>query len=448
MLVTGALAHVRPGEPMSMDRKNKKAAQLEARGEGRSPSKGEGSAQAQDNAEHVATPVAIRSALSSSIQSPPAHRLPSSPLREPFGPPSTGPTGGNPPGFARSPAPPTNFASSPSRPSPLSGSYGAMRPGVPGPLSLKNNNHSPLRPPTTAFSSSFSHSTIRDVRAGTSPAPPMSASFADGMRRNIWARNESPMDQPEVLSPRRPIDHRPRHSQDDVFDDSLEDDHGEDLLPSSLSELLTPKERARRMSRRDSQESFSASPHRGAYSAALWTSGERLAQSAGPTMGPGFLQGLWSAEGSDARKGQTGNDDDFTFGPQTAQPQPRQSLLTQQKSPISPQHGGFGPTREPDATNSPFLIRALGDPSSPSSKALQEHAPGQSLPGGLASALSRLHLHGSRPPSSGLVHATPEGEDDGEKTPEMGNVPLPGGNGAGAAKREEHEDDALFAMDG
>ena len=105
-------------------------------------------------------------------------------------------------------------------------------------------------------------------------------------------------------------------------------------MPSSLSDLLTPKERARRMSRRDSQDSFSASP-RGAFAAGMWGGGERLAQSAGPTMGPGFLQGLWSAEGGDVRKGAQLDGDDFTFGPGTAQPHPRQSLLTQQKSPTS-----------------------------------------------------------------------------------------------------------------
>ena len=77
------------------------------------------------------------------------------------------------------------------------------------------------------------------------------------------------MDQPEVLSPRRRIiDHRPKRSTDDVFTDDQDDDDddGDDLaiaVPDSLAELLTPRERARRMSRRDSQDSFSASPSRG-----------------------------------------------------------------------------------------------------------------------------------------------------------------------------------------
>ena len=456
----GALAHLRPGEPMSMDRKNKKAALHEAReregrvpGDLRSPIKSSPAfAGHAINMEH-ASPVPIKSALSTAIQSPPAHRLPSSPLRDPFGPPPPG-NGSASPGFARSPAPPSAFASSPSRPSPLSGSV--ARSSVPGPLALKANLHSPLRQPHTAFSSSFSHSNMKDRRPGTSPVPPLSASFADGMRKNIWARSETPMDRPEILSPRRMIDHRPSKSSDDVFTDDQEDDEdGEGLaiaVPDLLAELLTPREMARRMSRRDSQDSFSASPSRGAFiQKALWSGGaggERLAQSAGPTMGPGYLQGLWSAEGGDARKVQSPHKDEFAFGPNTAVPQGarQQSLLTQQRSPTSPQEGfeGFLPSpplptgrSDLDANATPFLNRATGDPSSPSARALQEHAPGQSLPGGLANALSRIHLQGARP-GSGLAHAANgHMEEVDEKEPR----PVKG-------KKEEHMEEGVFAMEG
>lgn len=152
-------------------------------------------------------------------------------------------------------------------------------------------------------------------------------------------------------------------------------------------------------------------------------------------MGPGFLQGLWSADGEDARKaadaGANGNGD-FAFGPGTAQPQPRQSLLTQQRSPISPQ----GATHQEADVGPSYPYRALGDPSSPGTKALQEHAPGQSLPGGLATALSRLHLRGPRT-SSGLVHATAE-DDEGVQAPRKGEP----------VQQQDHEEEGLFAMDG
>ena len=431
---------------MSMDRKNKKAAQVEAREkEGKEPEKEsssfrEGSFLARQGGnfrprpegpsslESAASPVPIRSALSSSIQSPPPHRIASSPLREPIGPPPLGPTGGTSPGFARSPVPATAFASSPNRPSPLSASFNA-RSSIPGPLSLKSQQiHSPLRPPTYAFSSSFSHSSIsiRETRQVSNPAPPLSASFADGMRKNIWARHETPADQPEVLSPRRHTPVLPRQTSEDVFEGDLEDDdHGEDLLPSSLSELLTPQERARRVSRRDSNESYSASPSRNAFLG--WGGGERLAQSAGATMGPGFLQGLWSAEGADARKAAPGRND-AVASPSSQ----RQSLLTQQRSP------GVAQPPNPLEAQPFYPSRPLGDPSSPGTRALQEHAPGQSLPGGLANALSRLHMHGPRT-SSGLVRTATETYRERDED-ELGKD--------AADKQDEHEEEGLFAMDG
>jgi cleavage and polyadenylation specificity factor subunit 4 len=405
-----------------MDRKNKKDHQRESRERGNARPRYDGGVD-----EHIATPVAIRSALSSSIHSPPPNRLSSSPMREPYGPPSGGLAGSPSPGFGH-PRSPGLFASSPSRPSPLSGG----RPSVPGPLTLKSAQ-SPLRPPpTTAFSSSFSHVVPAVDRSG----PPLSASFADNtLRKSIWARSETP---DEPLSPaRRPAQPRRPRTAIDVFHDDDSYDHGEDLLPSSLSDLLTPTERTRRKSRRDSGDSVS--PSRGGALLNAPFSGERLAQSAGATMGPpGFLQGLWSAEGVDARKSEN-NEEDFAFGPTTAQPQTRHSLLTEQRSPVSSKR----PSREPlVAVEGPFLIRQPSDPHSPSARALQEHAPGQSLPGGLANALSRLHLHGPRPPS-GLAHATQGGEEvlSGAETPPMGSGPSTG-------RTEEHEEEALFAMDG
>ncbi|WRT65742.1 uncharacterized protein IL334_002690 [Kwoniella shivajii] len=481
-----ALAHVRPGEPMSMDRKNKKSAQLEARERGDSvgagsappaPSSGTGTANnglgesprplgimrgrknsTSPGEDQVASPVPIKSALSSSMQSPQGTgRLPSSPLREPFGPPSGAlPNSPNSAGFTH-PRGIQGFASSPSRPSPLSASFGANG-TVPGPLSLKASSSnplgSPLRPPVTTapgFSSSFSHPSLSLDRS--SQTIPLSASFAgDGKMRSIWAKTDGPA---EPLSPRRPIP-QPSRSQADVFID--DEDHGEDFLPSSLSDLLTPRERARRMSRRDSQgaEDFSQSPS-GRYGNALWNGvgGERLAQSAGPTMGPGgFLQSLWSAEGEDVRK--TTNDDEeqgegevndqeqkrkdeFTFGPSTAKPQRQTSLLTQQRSPItSTTLSPTSPIRQIPSSgvttqDQPYLLRNLNDPSSPSTRVLQEHLPGQSLPGGLASALSRLHMHNSNSNSKLSNDESKIVEHD------QGNSKKSTG---------EDEEEALFDMDG
>ncbi|WVR03775.1 hypothetical protein IAU60_000770 [Kwoniella sp. DSM 27419] len=469
-----ALAHVRPGEPMSMDRKNKKAAQQEARERGDSigaasgppaPSSGAGTGtslgglgesprptgipRGRKNSSTLiddhASPVPIRSALSSSMQSPPVGgRIASSPLREPFGPPSGAQSNSpNSAGFAHI-RPQAAFASSPSRPSPLSASFGASG-ATAGPMSLRaSGSHplgSPLRPPVTAnaaFSSSFSHSSLDRAQNA-----PLSASFAGDskMPRNIWAPSDMPADN---LSPRRPIPRQISSRENAVFLDD-EEEHGEEFLPSSLSDLLTPQERARRKSRRDSQgaEEFPRSPG-GRYGSPLWAGGERLAQSAGPTMGPGgFLQSLWSAEGEDARKHQGEGEgvDGPASGSGSAQASGRTSLLTQQRSPEA--SAPISPNKQIPASQraqigEPYLIRTLGEPSSPSARALQEHAPGQSLPGGIAAALSRLHLHGPRSPS-GLGQSTAAQADlvdDGAITPHSLNK-----------KPAEDHDEGLFAME-
>lgn len=168
------------------------------------------------------------------------------------------------------------------------------------------------------------------------------------------------------------------------------------------------------MSRRDSNDYFAGSPARAgsALGAANPWIGERLAQSAGAAMGPvGFLQGLWSPGGSDIREnGKNHIESEFTFGPSTTintGPLVRQSLLSEQLSPISPPPttqaissrpavSAKGRSGDIDLTSHlipPFFSR-VADPSSPSARALSEHAPGQSLPGGVATALSRLHLQG------------------------------------------------------
>lgn len=446
-----------------MDRKNKKDQQKEVRERETSGSTPEGKPRptlplgtSPDGGESFASPVPIKSALSSSIQSPPTtggsgqhQRHSSSPMREPFGPPSAG-LGAPSAGFGRSPI---AFSSSPSRPSPLSASFSG-RTSVPGPLALKSSTavatHSPLRPPTSAqsaiFSSSFQHTTVPLDRA----AAPLSASFADGSSiKNIWARSETPAEQ---LSPRRPIPRQSRPSNEMVFMDDDDDDHGEDFLPASLNDLLTPAERARRLSRRDSNDSYGASPAsaRGGFLSAGWaaTGGghERLAQSAGANLGPAnFLQSLWSNDGADKRRE---NGDDLAPSPTLGGPNgnatiTRSSLLTQSKGADTAVGLGVSPSRDIEHH---YPLRHPPHPSSPSARAFNEHAPGQSLPGGVATALSRLHLHNPKS-SSGLakdqIPGTLPSSSSREITPPLSTVPLPHSN----SKKDDH-DDGLFAMDG
>jgi cleavage and polyadenylation specificity factor subunit 4 len=368
-------------------------------------------------------------------------------MREPFGPPSAGVATG----FGRSPGQGV-FASSPSRPSPLSASFSNRPPGVPGSLALKSSAtvamHSPLRPPTSAssgmFSSSYSHVHLPPNERGNTE--PMSASFADttahaALGRNIWAQSATPE---EPLSPRRPILKHPRKSTEVFMDEEDEEDHGEDFLPASLNDLLTPAERARRLSRRDSSDSYGygASPARAGFLSAQWGANgtERLAQSAGANLGPAnFLQSLWSNDGADRRR---------VNGDAPGQQQPqhgsglagRQSLLTQTRSPTSSQRFSSSISPAKIDHNNLYPLRPAPQPDSPSARAINEHAPGQSLPGGVANALSRLHLND--PNMQSPTPGAPDKRDDKEATPPMGTVPLP-------SKREDHDDDdGLFAMDG
>jgi cleavage and polyadenylation specificity factor subunit 4 len=91
-----ALAHVRPGEPMSMDRRNKKEQQRSARertdGDKKDGSEaGTSPANAKAMPTPISHPVPIKSALSasfsSSVHSPSRLAQGSSPLREPYSPP-------------------------------------------------------------------------------------------------------------------------------------------------------------------------------------------------------------------------------------------------------------------------------------------------------------------------------------------------------------------------
>lgn len=327
------------------------------------------------------------------------------------------------------------------------------------------------------------------------------AEFAP-MGRDIWGHRTNSFGA-STLSP--PVHNKPRlpdRRDSEVFalDDEDDEDNGEDFLPSSLNELLTPRERARRMSRHNSnQQSGSVGISMGWNGTPPTTAGtpqtiefgsswdarlnpdhflNRQAQSAGAVAG-GFLQSLWDDSGEDARKSKTnGNsntmglnsgdrtvkvsdvagstnqssglssmfasrgqrgassnspthpatapisDTGFTLGPSSASvaflPQfgPRTSTLLEtgsrgNHSPSRPsplhhytQADGSqlvsngtsrfaavpaGPSGRGEKLTSGFA--AIGQPVvSPTVVALQAHAPGQSLPQGLAAGLSRIHL--------------------------------------------------------
>lgn len=357
-----------------------------------------------------------------------------------------------------------------------------------------------VRPPLTSLTHSSDGSLAVHANRIISSSV-VGAEFAP-MGRDIWGHRTNSFGG-STLSP--PVHNKPRlpdRRDSEVFalDDEDDEDNGEDFLPSSLNELLTPRERARRMSRHNSnQQSGSVGISMGWNGTPPTTAGtpqtvefgsswdarlnpdhflNRQAQSAGAVAG-GFLQNLWDDSGEDARKSKTSDnsnlmglntgdraikvsdvagstsqssglssmfasrgqrgslsnspthpatapvsDTGFTLGPSSASvaflPQfgPRSSTLLETGS-----RGNHSPSRPsplhhytqadgsqlvsngtsrfaavPAATagrgeklTSGFA--AIGQPVvSPTVVALQSHAPGQSLPQGLAAGLSRIHL--------------------------------------------------------
>jgi hypothetical protein len=371
-----------------------------------------------------------------------------------------------------------------------------------------------------------------------------------------------------------------RDSEVFALDDEDDEDNGEDFLPSSLSELLTPRERARRMSRHNSnQQAGSVGNSMGWNGTPPTTAGtpqtvefgsswdarvnpdhflNRQAQSAGAVAG-GFLHNLWDDSGEDARKSKAGggsaaiglsagertikspdlagssnqtsglssmfasrgqrsslsaspaqpatapiSDTGFTLGPSSASVAflpsfgPRTSTLLDTGS-----RGNHSPSRPsplhhytqadgkqqvsngtsrfaavPTATatgrgdklTSGFA--AIGQPVvSPTVAALQSHAPGQSLPQGLAAGLSRIHLQPIQrgvpsTTSSAAMSKAPSGSSTGVNSTggefEKSGKPQAGSNALGmtgwSATAKSHDglqgqgspgdEEDMFEMDG
>ena len=431
------------------------------------------------------------------------------------------------------------------------------------------------RPPLTSLAqSSDGHLAVQAHRVISSSV--VGAEFAP-MGRDIWGHRTNSFGGSTMSPPVRNKPALPDRRDSEVFalDDEDDEDNGEDFLPSSLSELLTPRERARRLSRHNSSQqagsignamgwngtppTTAGTPQTVEYSSS-WDARinpdhflNRQAQSAGAIAG-GFLQNLWDDSGEDARKSKTGSgslalglssanrtakspdsagsnnqtsglssmfasrgqrpgvspsqpatapisDTGFTLGPSSASVAflpsfgPRTSTLL---DPVS--RGNHSPSRPsplhhytqadgkqqvsngssrfaavPTATaagRSDKLtsgFAAIGQPVvSPTVAALQSHAPGQSLPQGLAAGLSRIHLQpiqrgAASTTSSAAMSKASSGTSTGANLDsEKSAKPTPGGNALGmtgwpaAAKSHDGaqaqgspvDEEDMFEMDG
>ncbi|GJJ14860.1 hypothetical protein Clacol_009128 [Clathrus columnatus] len=215
---------------------------------------------------------------------------------------------------------------------------------------------------------------------------------------------------------------------------AVEEDDFEEFLPLSLNELLTDEEKKRRLSRTGGQRPVLETHHRYSRSVpavnlmdgvkSLWNdsnSGD-LQSSAG--LSPSFLGTSNVSTGFLPRRTPV-NSRAFVDAPPTltasnthlnfsssgsslttgfiSPPLPNLFSSNRATTTATQSHSITGSSQPFDLLQQPRPIPVTGqelfngNPLSPTARALQEHAPGQSLPQGLAAGLSRLHI---RPPAS------------------------------------------------
>jgi len=452
----------------------------------------------------------------------------------------------------------------------LSGVGPYTAPGVRGSFS-STADASTMRPglKTTGFSDPNVNMPPGSLTGPKFSSSVMGAEFGQ-MGRDIWGQRTSlapPVTRTHSTQSgmSRPILDLTSRRESEVFmlDDADGDDvdAAEEFLPGSLTELLNPREKARRLSRRESGSapgvgsgsvgiragwvsSSGDAPALGGIGSAgsSWDSRpnmeallNRQALSAGAVDG-GFLRSLWDDAGEDARRRARQNSDmppasasaavgglssmfagsqgggssinnkssdgsltapadtDFQLGPSNASvaflptfTAHRQAALGDHGSPAtrgnlhspsrpSPLHRdtttqAISSSRVPvedgmEVQHTHLAPQHLRPLVSPGTRALETHAPGQSLPQGLAAGLSRLHLRPS--PSrntSGLTIGLAGGEalspnassigqnigpqtigryetlarQDASERPQVPQIHTPAGEG---------EDDDLFEMEG
>lgn len=217
---------------------------------------------------------------------------------------------------------------------------------------------------------------------------------------------------------------------------TVEEDDFEEFLPSSLNELLTDEEKKRRLSRTGGQRPVMETHHRYSRSVpavnlmdsvkGIWSDNNGDLQS-NVGLSPSFLGTSNVSTGflprrtpvnartfSEAPPALTASSTHLNFS-SSGSPlttgfisPPLPNIFSSQRTSNIAQHQSASGTL--DSLQQPRPIPAAnqdlysGNPLSPTVRALQEHAPGQSLPQGLAAGLSRLHI---RPSASIVSGASP-----------------------------------------
>ncbi|KAF7319165.1 hypothetical protein HMN09_00253000 [Mycena chlorophos] len=477
-----ALAHILPGQSMAMDRKNKKAAQIAAgatkgdRGEGRSGRgnnrrDGGGGGSKLLAVGHGGTGGRARPPMNMPLKASISPSAPAPPLKDTdFAVNLDDETAPLPTAPARNKSTsPTLPVSAPRRPSMSTSPAKDFGPIGSPPTSPPRNNSSNNTSSTPPANSTGMLSTSPFSAPGTSS---MFLNYPDrkgGIAASLgagptgWGNNASgsPL-RSSVLSEEIAIPRRKREESNEDL---------EDFIPSSLTDLLTPEERSRRMSRTNSGQSpgLSTSP-RGVPLAQPPVTGHRYSRSVpAPSLLGGDLKSIWAAnsnadpsanlstsyssatsglehnigtpssfvDNSVGMRGLSPSNASGAFLPgihhyiaQNKQQQQQGGLSSNaaltngppglaaylQSGPSGARDNGvngnsstgnpyvranpFDLTQQPRPSNlsarlgaaNPAVPVGLGaDALSPASRALQAHAPGQSLPQGLAAGYSRIH---------------------------------------------------------
>ncbi|CAE7065009.1 unnamed protein product [Rhizoctonia solani] len=503
-----ALAHVLPGQAMSMDKRNKRAAQAAAgkggdkTGENKTGDKGGPSQSRERNrrtgpdGEHgvrsrerkgtlLGTPppgIGIGSKAPISIskatptpatlsgptitddldeltatprQPPPRQFSPvasvAAPLADPNHPQSAGLNGAQSAALAAEP---------PRRPSPLPlsrppGSFSSGR--------LSRNNVSvdfgPVGSPPGASPGkpSFipSHSTRPSINGfavstsppvrGENPAPFGSSPFSAPGSKSLFLSSYS-LDQHDAGKQTAPFDtkwDKQRTIKSRDLDNAVDDEDLEEFLPSSLTDLLSPGERERRMSRTRHGTRPSVDNHLFSRSVpssnmldikSIWDEQNKPRGREADTSFPpnpqmrGTSQGRYNEDArstSSSLMGTSNISAGFLGQRSSGAPAGMRPMAAQSYDNNAPAVPDFTLSASIDPVSTLGAMQSrpipgvqkvdLSSALSPSTRALRDHAPGQSLPQGLAAGLSRLHLVPAASPN-GQYDWSPDG-------PRLGSTP-------------------------
>ena len=520
-----ALAHVLPGQPMGMDRKNKKAAQLagQAAGNQRTSKNNTRSNTPQtqqtreENGEEISKTQSQRtpsravqgniSATAPSPRSPEELVEESETTNKPLDIPPVNNTLPTP-----TETPPLPAAVS----RPLTQRFSARNASSDlgyGPIGSPPNS-SPARTafqPVVHFSPGTSPHHHHDTTAlSTSPFATGRTSARTGFPDREVGLGHRPIQSASVLP--RPIGiqrdswQRPTGKMD-TRTTALDSDEGdmEEFLPSSLNDLLTPEERTRRLSRSggskppptQANHQYSRSvPAAGLLNASIWKDAPTERELSTSAASMSFRSGLGSEGPSPSHFPGTSNASG-AFLPQLHRSTNQSARgfvshsFDQDRDEVGvlPQLGASRALRYdnngiPLGYGSNRSVALGSEALSPSARALQSHAPGQSLPQGLAAGLSRLHLvpphGGDLPDLSEISGARGLRSHGGQLDPTFGrnsgilphpnpvsaaprdtsvlsgmlrrqwshsNTPGTFGHSGGIGHGSKEDDDALFALD-